>query len=134
MPTRDICIVAPSSGILLIINYTAYLDHILAHSCHREAGRRLLHSREAPGEIILHENSMSDIVALPHGQRNILFLSKIVAITNTCWCAHACTCTHLAESQMKSCRSLRLSAEHAEVHTSDTEGLHSNATSPTTMT
>ena len=104
------------------------------HSCHREAHRRLLHSTETPGEIILHENSMCDIVTLPHGKCNILFLSEIVATMNTCWCAHTCTSTHLAESQMKSCRSLRLSAEHAEVYTSDTEGLHSNATSPTTMT
>ena len=77
---------------------------------------------------------MCDIVALSYGKHNILFLSKIVATTNTCWCAHARTHTHFAESQMKSHRSLRLSAEHAEVHTSDTEGLHSNATSPTTMT
>ena len=77
---------------------------------------------------------MCDIVALPYSKHNILFLSKLVATMNTCWCAHACTRTHFAESQVKSHRSLRLSAECAEVHTSDMEGLHNNATSPTTMT
>jgi hypothetical protein len=77
---------------------------------------------------------MCDIVALPHAKPNILFLSKIVATTNTCWRPRAHTHTHLAESQIESRGSLRLSAERAEVHTADTEGLHSNAPSPTTMT